>query len=319
MIKEMTRTRLFFATDIHGSEACFLKFLNAPRFYKAKVMILGGDLTGKMIVPIVEREDGTYEANFLGVQRILPEEKVEELENQIQRMGFYPYRTDRETVRRLSADSHRLEALFSRLMIERLGQWIGIAEEKLRNEVEVYISGGNDDFPRIDDILRRSDAFVDPEGEVVKIHGDHEMITCAWTNPTPWRTPRECSEEELRDKLEAMISGVRDMENCVFNIHVPPVDSGLDLCQKLDKDLKPIFSGGQPVMFGAGSTALRDAIQEHQPLLGLHGHIHESKGAVRIGRTLCLNPGSEYSEVILRGVIVDLDDKRVRAHLFTSG
>jgi len=316
----MTRTRLFFATDIHGSEACFLKFLNAPRFYKAKVLILGGDLTGKMIIPIVNREDGAYEANFLGVQRILPEEKVEELENQIQRMGFYPYRTDRETIRRLSTDSHRLENLFSRLMVERIEKWIGIAEDRLRNgEVEVYISGGNDDFPQIDDILRKSDAFVDPEGEVVKIHGDHEMITCAWTNPTPWKTARECSEEELQEKLEAMISGVRDMENCVFNIHVPPIDSGLDLCQKLDKDLKPIFSGGQPVMYGAGSSTVKDAIERHQPLLGLHGHIHESKGSVRIGRTLCLNPGSEYSEVILRGVIVDLDDKRVRGHLFTSG
>jgi Icc-related predicted phosphoesterase len=316
----MTRTRLFFATDIHGSEACFLKFLNAPRFYKAKVLILGGDLTGKMIIPIVNREDGAYEANFLGVQRVLPEERVEELENQIQRMGFYPYRTDRETVRRLSADSRKLETLFSRLMIERIEQWIGIAEDKLRSgEGEVYISGGNDDFPQIDDILRKSDAFVDPEGEVVKIHGDHEMITCAWTNPTPWKTARECSEEELQEKLEAMISGVRDMENCVFNIHVPPIDSGLDLCQKLDKDLKPIFSGGQPVMYGAGSSTVKDAIERHQPLLGLHGHIHESKGSVRIGRTLCLNPGSEYSEVILRGVIVDLNDKRVRGHLFTSG
>jgi len=317
---EMTRTRLFFATDVHGSEVCFLKFLNAPKVYKADVLVLGGDLTGKMIVPIVERDDGTYETSFLGMRQIVSEEKVGEMEERIKRVGFYPYQMDGETFRKLSTDNQRLDELFSRLMVERLERWIEIAEEKLIDrEVEVYISGGNDDFPNIDDILRRTDAFTDPEGEVVKVHGSHEMLTCAWTNPTPWKTPRECGEEELRDKLETMIVEVRDIQNCIFNTHVPPIDSGLDLCQKLDENLKPIFSGGQPVMFGAGSRALRDTIEKHQPILGLHGHIHESKGSVKIGRTLCLNPGSEYSEGILRGVIVDLEEKRIGGRLFTSG
>jgi len=316
----MARTRLFFATDVHGSEVCFLKFLNAQKVYKADVLVLGGDLTGKMIVPIMERDDGTYETSFLGMRQILSEEKVGEMEEWIKRVGFYPYKTDRETVERISADSQKLEDLFFRLIVERIGKWIEIAEERLGNkEVEVYISGGNDDPLNVEDLLKSSEAFVYAEGRVVRIHGNYEMITCAWTNPTPWKTPRELSEDELRDKLEAMIVEVRDVQSCIFNTHVPPIDSGLDLCQKLDENLKPIFSGGQPVMFGAGSRALRDAIEKHQPLLGLHGHIHESKGSIRIGRTLCLDPGSEYSEGILRGVVADLEEKRIRGHLFTSG
>lgn len=320
MIRDMARTRLFFATDVHGSEVCFLKFLNASKVYKADVLVLGGDLAGKMIVPIIERDDGTYEASFLGMRQIVSEEKVGEMEERIRHVGFYPYKTDRETVKRISADSRKLEDLFFRLIVERIGKWIEIAEERLKDkEIEVYISGGNDDPLNVEDLLKNSEAFGYAEGRVVRVHGNHEMITCAWTNPTPWKTPRELGEEELRDKLEAIISGVQDMESCIFNTHVPPIDSGLDLCQKLDEDLRPIFSGGQPVMFGAGSIALREAIEKHQPLLGLHGHIHESKGSAKIGRTLCLNPGSEYSEGILRGVIVDLEEKRIRGHLFTSG
>jgi len=314
------QTRLFFATDIHGSEDCFIKFLNAPRFYKADVLILSGDLSGKMLVPIVASRGGTFETDFLGVHRVLSEGKVEELEAQIRRTGSYPYRMDHETFKKLSVDRSKLEDLFSSLMNERISRWVELAEQKLKGSgAEVYVSGGNDDQPSVDALLRRSTVFKNPEGEVVRIRGGYEMITCGWANPTPWQTPREASEGELREKLEVLVSGVQSMANCIFNIHVPPFDSGLDLCQKLDEELKPIFSGGQPVMFSSGSLTVRSFIERCQPLLGLHGHLHESRGAARIGRTLCLNPGSEYAQAILRGVIVDIENDRVKSHLFTSG
>ena len=316
----MVQTRLFFATDIHGSEDCFLKFLNAPKFYKADVLILSGDLSGKLLVPIVSLRNGTFEADFLGVHRVLSYAKVGDLESQIRRTGSYPYRMDQETFTKLKADRGKLEDLFSSLMNERISHWVELADQKLKGSVaEVYISGGNDDQLSVDSLLRRSKVFKDPEGEVVKIHGGYEMITCGWSNPTPWQTPREASEEELREKLEGLVSDVQSISNCIFNIHVPPFDSGLDLCQKLDEELKPIFSGGQPIMFGSGSIVVRSLIERYQPLLGLHGHLHESRGVARIGRTLCLNPGSEYAEAILRGVIVDLEGNRVQSHLFTSG
>ncbi len=315
------RTRIFFATDIHGSETCFLKFLNTPKVYKANVLILGGDITGKLIVPIVEHKDGAYRANFLGVNHTLKgEEEIRGLEKRISVVGFYSYRTSWREVEEFKTDERRLDELFSRLMVERVRRWISLAEERLRDPaVTIYISGGNDDRFVIDEPLRSSSRVIDPEGTVVNVNETREMISLGWTNPTPWNTPRECSEDALERKLEDLISGVKDVKNCIFNAHAPPIDSGLDACPKLDENLRPIFVGGQPLMFGAGSIAVRKAIEKYQPLLGLHGHIHESRGVARIGRTLCLNPGSEYSEGILRGVIVDIDERGVRSHLFTSG
>jgi len=316
----MTTTRLFFATDVHGSESCFLKFLNVPKIYKAKVLVLGGDLTGKMMVPLVERSDGKYEATFLGIQHVISREEIGGLEQKIQRVGFYPHTTNADSMRELQSDPQKLEELSRQLIVGRIRRWLSIAEQKLEgSDIEVYVSGGNDDPEYVDDLLRESRRILDPEGNVSRLVDGHEMITCAWTNPTPWKTAREYEEQQLQDRLEAIILRVGKLENCIFNIHVPPIDSGLDLCQKLDEDIRPVFSRGQPVMFGAGSTAVRSVIEKHQPLLGLHGHIHESRGAVKIGRTLCLNPGSEYSEGILRGVIVDLDERRVKGHIFTAG
>lgn len=315
------RTRIFFATDIHGSETCFLKFLNSAGFYKADVLIMGGDITGKMIIPEVQRSDGAYEANFLGVDHVLRSERdLLGLERRIGLVGFYPYRTTRREFENLQNEEGKLDELFSRLMVGRLERWMRTAEERLRGAaVRVYVTGGNDDRFVIDPVLKSSSRIIDPEGAVTEVDGSHEMISCAWTNPTPWKTPRECGEEELSRRLSDMISKVRDVGCCIFNTHAPPVDSGLDTCQKLDENLRPVFVGGQPAMFGAGSLAVRRMIEKHQPLLGLHGHIHESRGASRVGRTLCLNPGSEYSEGILRGVIVDLEERKVRSHLFTSG
>ena len=70
-----------------------------------------------------------------------------------------------------------------------------------------------------------------------------------------------------------------------------------------------------------GSTAVRDAVQRVQPLLSLHGHIHESRGATKIGSTLALNPGSSYEEGILQAAIVNLDPKKrkVRNYQLVNG
>jgi Icc-related predicted phosphoesterase len=170
--------------------------------------------------------------------------------------------------------------------------------------------------------LSKSSFIINPEGKVVKINEHNEMITCSYSNPTPWDTPREVCESELERKIESMMVYVKDVENCIFNLHAPPIDSNLDTCVKLDTTVyppKPIIIGGQPILVGAGSLAVRKAIEKYQPLLSLHGHIHESRGVIKIGKTLCLNPGSEYGEGILRGVIVNLSNKKVLSYQFTSG
>jgi len=148
------------------------------------------------------------------------------------------------------------------------------------------------------------------------------MISVGISTPTPWKTPREVSEEELGKMIEEMALKVPDMQKAIFNFHDPPKDSTLDTCPMLDWDQDPpaqITQGGQVVLFGAGSVAVRDAIEKHKPMLGLHGHIHESQSVAKIGRTTCINPGSEYAEGVLRGCIVNIVDGEVQGYQMTSG
>jgi Icc-related predicted phosphoesterase len=318
----MTRTRIFYATDIHGSEDCFRKFLAAAREYKPNVLILGGDITGKMIIPIVAETQSEWTTTFLGERLTMQNEtEVQAVEKKIRAIGYYTYRAPRKEAEEIQTDQERVEALFSQLIRESIGSWIKLAEERLKDsETKCYISPGNDDTFAIDSIIESSHYVLYPEGKVVMIDDQHEMISSGYSNMTPWKCPRDITEDELGAKIEGMCSRVRDMERCIFNLHCPPYNSGLDQAPKLDKDLNPsVQPGGGFEMAPAGSVAVRDAIQKHQPLLGLHGHIHESKGTFKFGRTLCLNPGSEYAERILRGVLLDLEGNRVKDFMFTSG
>jgi len=313
-------TRIFYATDLHGSELCFLKFVNAAKFYKADVLILGGDITGKMIVPIIAQDDRTFTSTFLGRAWKLDSEKsVTDLEKRIRYSGYYPIRTTPEEKKKLDSDSAEVDRIFSEMMVDGVKRWVGLTEQKLKDSgVRCYITPGNDDRFDIDQVFEDGGCVINPEGKVIMIDDKHEMISTGYANMTPWSCPRDISEEELAKKIEDMVSKVSDMPNCVFNFHCPPYDSGLDTAPKL-RDLKPVVEPGGQVMESVGSTAVRAAIEKYQPLMGLHGHIHESKSKTNLGRTLCLNPGSEYGEGILRGALLELDAKSVRSYQFTSG
>lgn len=317
----MPLTRMFFTSDVHGSEVCFLKFLNSAKFYHADVLVLGGDITGKMIVPILEQSDGTWASEFFGIRQTLstvPEREA--LEKKIRNNGYYPYLTTPLEMNKLQSDKKQLDDLFSKVMAEGVKRWVSIAEERLKgSKVKCYISPGNDDRLNIDDILKSSPAVLYPEDQVVWLDDHHEMITTAWTNLTPWHSPRETTEESLAEIIRRMTSKVERMENCIFNLHCPPCDTPIDVAPELDGTLKPKVSGGGVTMTHVGSSAVRQAIEENQPLMGIHGHIHESHGFVKIGRTLCINPGSEYGEGILRGALVNLDEKGVKSYLLTQG
>jgi len=317
-----TKTRIFFATDIHGSEKCFIKFINAGRFYKANVLILGGDLTGKMLIPVVQRSDGSYSARFLGADHIVKTGgELESLEKRIRDVGYYPYRTDRDELELIEAEPSRLENVFDQLMRESIEKWVNVASERLKNTgVRCFISAGNDDKHSIDPILEASDYAVYPEGKVFSIDDHHEMISCGYSNMTPWRCPRDITEEELERKIDDMAVKVNAMENCIFNLHCPPYGTTIDQAPKLDEEMKPIMTpGGNPMMVPVGSRAVRQAVERYQPKLGLHGHIHESKGTFKIGRTLCINPSSEYTEGILKGFLADLTEKGFADYMFTAG
>ena len=318
----MAFTRIFFTSDVHGSEVCFMKFVNAAKTYKANAIVLGGDITGKMIVPIVERPDGTFAATFLGTTQIMKTTlERDALEKNIRYSGYYPYRTIPAEVEKLQSDEKNVHDLFSRIMVEGVKRWVSMAEERLKGTgTKCYISPGNDDRFDIDEVLKASPVVQCPEDEVVWLDDAHEMITSGWTNVTPWNSPRETTEEKLAEIFDHMISKVERMENCIFNLHCPPYDTPLDVAPELDKTLKPVLgTGGDVNMVHVGSKAVRESIEKHQPFLGLHGHIHEARGFTKIGRTLCINPGSEYGEGILRGSLLNIDEKKLKSYLLTQG
>lgn len=297
-----------------------MKFLNATKIYKAEVAIFGGDLTGKAIVPIVKQSTGEFEANFLG--RVLTARNASELgevERMIRTSGYYPYTASQEEVENLEEQPKMVQQLFLNLMIDQVRRWISMMAERFRPlGIKAYVTGGNDDDFKIDAILKSSDYVIDADLTVVNVDEHHEMISLSYSNLTPWNCPRDFPEEELSKTIEALTAKVHDMKNCIFNFHVPPLDSSLDSCTKLDTSVSP----PRPLMgqeIAAGSSAVRHAIERHQPLLGLHGHIHESRGTVKIGQTLCINPGSEYGEGILRCVIISLDKQGIKTYQLVAG
>lgn len=306
MTKRPDESKIYFATDIHGSDTCWKKFVNAGKYYNVDALILGGDLTGKGIVYCLEQSDRLYKATFMGKQYSLStSDQIADFDKKVRMNGFYPFRTTKENFDDILQSEEKRHDLFLRLMIETLRDWIAFAEQKLKNSnIDLYVTAGNDDDLAIDSVLKQSDTVIHSDQKVVEIDQYHEMISSSFSNMTPWKCPRDVPEDELSQKIESMTVQVSNMKNCIFNLHVPPINSTLDNAPALDQDLRPKQSG--QLITGVGSTAVRKAIEQHQPLLGLHGHIHESKGFNRIGRTLCINPGSTYSEGILQGVIVEL-------------
>lgn len=310
MEKEAGATRIFYATDIHGSTVCWRKFVNSAEFYSADVLVLGGDTTGKAIMPIIDEGD-RYTYTRDGEEHVVEDkEELEEQKEVFANRGYYWYVFDEEEyeeLKRAENSEERQDEIFIQQMKARIREWIDFAEGRLPDDVPVFVCPGNDDPFEIDPVWRESDAITFGEGEPFEIDDDYAMVSCGWTNPTPWNTDREEPEDELRERLEGMIAEVGDTDRCIFNFHAPPYDSGLDEAPELDDDLRPKFGGQttEPV----GSKAVRDAIEEHQPPLSLHGHVHESRGKTQVGETWAINPGSVYSEGSVQGAIIDLHPK----------
>jgi Icc-related predicted phosphoesterase len=316
--------RIFFSTDVHASEVVFRKFIGAAKFYEVDTLIMGGDITGKTVVPLVMKPNGTYHFNFQGQEfGEVPAEQLPNHEKSIMNAGLYPHRLSQGEYDSLRTDSDRISALFDTLMIERLTRWSTLAEENLAPlGVKCYWTGGNDDKQTVLDAVKSTEHFVSVDNKIVTLESGHEMLNLGWSTPTPWNTPRECGESELTEKLGPLVNSLKEPSRAVFNVHIPPYDSSLDIAPKLDTSVdppKPVVEGGQQVLIPVGSTAVRDAIQKCHPLLALCGHIHEAKAAVKIERTTCINPGSEYPSGILRGVIVNLLEDKVLSYQFTSG
>lgn len=318
---ESKPTRVFFTTDLHGSTVVFKKFINAGKFYEAQVLILGGDMIGKMIVPIVSRKNGHFSANYLGkIYDIAEGEELDKLETNFENSGLYPVRLTPEEVQAYKENHDLVEKRFAELAKTRLSRWLDIAEERLRGTgIRCYVQPGNDDPYEVDSVFRSSEIIQNVDGRLMQLDDHHEMINVGAANQTPWNCPRDKTEQELEQMIENVARQVKDPSQAVFNLHVPPYDTNLDIAPELDDNLTPKLSlTGGFKMVPVGSKAVRKAIEKYQPLLGLHGHIHESRSAQKIGKTVCINPGSEYGEGVLRGVVLELSRKGLDSYTFTQ-
>jgi Icc-related predicted phosphoesterase len=312
--------KLFFATDVHGSETTFRKWLNAADHYRADVLLMGGDLTGKMLVPIVAEADGSFTARFEGsAVRVDSEQELATLEKSLRQRGYYIQRMTSEE-RSSYQTPEQIDDLFKTHMAEVLEGWVGLADERLDpGKTPAIWMPGNDDMEFIDEYVNRSKAIQNGDGKVIEIDG-YSILSLGNANVTPWNCPRDVTEDVMAAKIDELVAQVPDMSRCIFNVHAPPWGTNLDVAPELDDDFTPKMEGGGLKMVPVGSTAVLEAIRRYQPLLSLHGHIHECSAGVKIGRTLCINTGSEYHEGVLRGSLVVLDEKKgVKNYALTVG
>lgn len=315
-------TTIFFASDLHGSEICFKKFVSAAAFYKADVLVLGGDISGKLVVPIVEAGKGRFRARLHGHDELLTEDTVVDVEQRAWNGGLYTRRMTPDQYDQYAADPAKVEELFTEVVTGTVKRWIDYAHSRLAESGTVILNApGNDDPFIVDDVLREhgDDRFRFVEGEIVEIAPGHEMLSTGYTNHTPWNTHREYTEAEIAERLRTMTDRLENPPSAIFNIHVPPHNSRIDTAPMLKEDLSVETSGGAQITGPVGSTAVRSAIEQVQPLVTLHGHIHESGGSVRIGRTTAINVGSEYGEGVLRGVLVTVGGGRLLRHQAVTG
>jgi uncharacterized protein len=311
--------RVFFATDIHGSDICWRKFLNAGKFHKADVLIMGGDMTGKAMVPIVQAANGWDVTLQEQPIHLADEDELVAMEKRISGRGYYPVRLTRDELDTWAVDPTLMEARFKAEMLASVERWMALADERLAGSgIRIVVSPANDDMFEIDPIIDRAEIVELGEANSIELDG-FSLVSTGWANPTPWNTFRELPEPELRARIDGLVAQVPDPHRAIFNFHAPPYGSNLDNAPKLDPEMNYV-AGGQALV-PVGSRAVRESILAYGPPLSLHGHIHEGKGAVKIGSTLAVNPGSSYEDGVLQAAIVDLDEKKgtVKRYLLING
>ncbi|MCS7126467.1 MAG: metallophosphoesterase [Aigarchaeota archaeon] len=309
----MSSFKIFFVADIHNSDLVFRKFLSIPKHHDVDVMILSGDLTGKAIIPIIDLREGCYQYTFKGKTRIIKEQELDEVKNELRNCGVYPYVCSREEVEELKKDPEKVNRLFSKLIIENIHKWTLMIEEHIDRDKQVITMPGNDDIFDIDPVLKRSERDLYPLGRMVELPHGYGMISFEYVNPTPWNTPREADENKLWKMLEDVANLVdRDWSKIICCFHPPPYNTIIDVAPKLDKNLRPVYHLGEIEKVNVGSRSVRKFLETYKPLIGLHGHIHESPGYDRVEKTIVFNPGSEYSSGILKGLILEIDKNGLR-------
>ena len=309
--------KIFYAADLHAGETAFRKFTNAGKFYNADIVINGGDFTGKMVVPIVEN-NGVFTCRYYGsTVKIKKASELPDLKKNLRDAGFYPYVISEEILNRLNVDD--VERIIKEKQIEVLRQWIDLADKRFKKvNIPCIIIPGSMDAFYLDDLFNSGSYVQNGDGRIIEFNG-YEILSIGGGKPSVFKHPREFSEEELADKINELVKKVKDMNKCIFNIHVPPYDTDLDQGVLYDEELKPVLDGDSLATAPSGSKAVREAIEKYQPLLSLHGNVHESRGVTQIGRTICINAGTDYDQGMLRGALIDVDSEGKISYTLTAG
>ncbi|TQR08727.1 metallophosphoesterase [Psychrobacillus soli] len=313
----MRKLKVFYAGDLHGGETAFRKFTNAGAFYKADLVIFGGDFTGKMVVPIVEKS-GVYTCTYYGsTVKVKKAKDLPDLERNLRNAGFYPLIISEGELNKLNEED--AERIIKEMQMEVLEQWIKLADERFKavGIPCVIIPGSVDDY-YLDEILNSGNYVQNGDGKIINVNGI-EILSIGGSKPSVFKYPREFSEEEFAEKINKLAAQVKDMKKCIFNIHIPPFDTDLDLGTLYDDDLKPVLDGDSLATAPAGSKAVREAIEKYQPLLSLHGHVHESRGITTLGKTICINAGTDYDQGLLRGALIDISVDGNVSYTLTAG
>jgi Icc-related predicted phosphoesterase len=317
----MKMTRILYGSDFHGSDIVYRKFIGSALQYKANVLIVGGDVTGKAMIPVIHQGSGNYHTSLFGNDLTASNaDEIDKVKKSISNVGFYPIVLEKDEAAELESNTEKMSARFEQEMCQRVREWMVLAEEKLvPQKISMYFMPGNDDLASIDETISEFKHVHNPDMQHFELEGGYELVGNSNANMTPWVCARDIEEESLTQKLDELANMIQNPDRTVAVLHVPPYGSGLDSCPDLDENLKIITQGGQVVMKSAGSTAVKTFIEKVQPMLTLHGHIHESPGHTRNGRTLSINAGSEYAEGIMKAAIINLENGKVKGHLLISG
>ncbi|PSN83495.1 hypothetical protein B9Q13_05975 [Candidatus Marsarchaeota G2 archaeon ECH_B_SAG-G16] len=323
----MSKVKFLLVADLHGSETVLNKTINAAKFYGIKNIIVAGDLTGKLLVPIIEIGNGQFTLNLFGETKVVDQTKLPEVRKQIRNSGYYCRIVTKSEYEELENSKEKVKQVFIEEMINDLQQFFAKAEERLKPQnARIYFVPGNDDYEEVAQYVESNapEVIVPFDKKIVEFECGYQLVGYGYSNPTPWHTPRELPEEKIFSDLKQLMEKV-DNKKALLVVHVPPIDTIIDKAPKLTADLKPVMVGGEYQMISVGSTSVRRIIEDYEPVAGLHGHIHESggldyvKGSRNGNKIPVFNPGSDYQAGILRGAIIELDDKKVKNYLFTRG
>ncbi|QXJ31509.1 metallophosphoesterase family protein [Saccharolobus shibatae] len=310
-----TNLRILFSSDLHASYTVFKKFINAGKIYKVNALIIGGDIAGKTLLPIIDLGNNNYNIQ----DKIITSSELNSFIERFKSEGIYYAILSKNEYEEASQNKKAQDELFKKAIIATIREWMKIAEERLKDyKIPIFINLGNDDPEYLFEVLKESEIFKVGEGEVFDFKG-YEIISYGYVNPTPWNTFREKKEEEIYNDLSKIVSKITNYSKAIYNFHAPPYNTNLDNAPLLDENLKPIVRGGEIVYTHVGSKSIRRIIEETNPLLGLHGHIHESRGFDKVNNTVVINPGSEYNSGLLHAALVILEGESIKAHQFILG